>query len=556
MSNQQGENRWLIGIVVILVIALVGAVCIGVGALFFLQQQPQVAGQSTPGKVPTSRSVAPAGGKVLRLPGLDDPQTLDPARTSDSTSASYIVEIFSGLVTLDQDLKVVPDIAEKWDISEDRKVYTFHLRNNVTFHDGRAVTAQDFKYSIERAADPTTLSPVAETYLDDIVGVKDKLNRKASEVSGVKVIDNFTLEITINTPVSYFLAKLTYPTSFVIDKNNVERGGRTWTDKPNGTGPYKLTEYVRGQRIVLSKNNAFYLDPKPQVEEIDFILGGGSFMTMYENGDLESTFVTINDFERVTDPSGPLNKELFVGPSLSTFFVVMNNKKPPFDDPKVRQAFTLAIDRSKVINVTFKKMLPPAYTILPPKMPGYAEPTSQTPFDAARAKQLLAESKYAGKLPEITWTTSGAGGLVQAIVGQWKENLGVSVSIQQTDSATYQAELDNPNKSYQMFDIGWVADYVDPQDFVDILFRSGSRPQNWASYSNPTVDGLIDKANVEKDLPTRLKLYQQAEQLILNDYPVIPLYYSQEYWLTKPYVKGLTYPPLVIPRLRFVSLVK
>ena len=199
---------------------------------------------------------------------------------------SYVAEIFSGLVTLDQNLKVVPDIAEKWDVSDDRKTYTFYLRKEVKFHDGRPVTAQDFKYSIERAANPATLSPTAENYLGDIVGVKDKLNRKAAEVSGVQVIDDYTLKITIDAPKAYFLAKLTFPTAYVVDKNNVERGGRTWTDKPNGTGPFKLQEYVRSQRLILAKNENYYGDVKPKLDEVQFILAGGSFMTMYENGDL------------------------------------------------------------------------------------------------------------------------------------------------------------------------------------------------------------------------------------------------------------------------------
>ncbi len=563
MSNQS-DNRWLIGVVVILVIALVGAVCVGIGALAFLTQQNQVA-QGTPAPVrtvpaPTSRASAPSN--VLHLPGgpSGDPPTLDPALTGDAESAIYVVEIFSGLVTLDQNLKVVPDIAESWDVNPERTVYTFHLRKEAKFHDGRPVTAQDFKYSFERAANPVTTSPTADTYLGDIVGIKEKLNRQAPDVKGVKVIDDYTLQITVDAPKSYFLAKLTFPTAFVVDKNNVERGGRTWTDRPNGTGPFKLKEYVRGQRIVLAKNDNYYLDPKPQVEEVDFILGGGSFMTMYENGDLESARVGISDYERVTDPSSPLNKELSIAPELSTAFIVFNTHKPPFDDVNVRKAFALAIDRQKVVDVVFRKLPIPANSILPPGMPGYAEPQTKTPFDPAQAKQLLAQSKYAGKLPDITWTTVGGGGAasedIQAMTAMLKEGLGVNVQIQQTDWPTFIGQLNDPSKNpYQIFDIAWIGDYADPQDFLDILFHSGST-QNWASYANPAVDKLLDQAGLEKDNAVRFKLYQQAEQMILADYPVIPLTYARQYWLTKPYVKGMLYPPMIIPRLKYISLVK
>ncbi len=568
MANN-GGNRWLIGIAVILVIALVGAICVGAGALIVLTQQGPTAQQTSPGVQGTSPTRAPAapstsGGNVLRLPGGSggggDPPTLDPALAGDAESAVYVAEIFSGLVALDPNLKVVPDIAKSWDVSPDRTVYTFHLREDVKFQDGRPLTAQDFKYSIERAANPATASPTADTYLGDIVGVKDKLNRKAAEVSGVKVIDNYTLQITIDQPKAYFLAKLTFPASYVVDKNNVERGGQTWTDHPNGTGPYMLKEYVRGQRIVLVKNPNYYGDPKPQVPEIDFILGGGSFMTMYENGDLDSTAVSINDIDRVSDPNSPLNKELYIGPELSTQFVVFNVHKPPFDDPKVRQAFALAIDRQKVVDVVFHKMPLVANTILPPGMPGYVDPGTPPAYDPAQAKQLIAQSKYANNMPDITWTTVGAGGAaaqdIQAMTAMIKDNLGINVSIQQTDWATFIGQLNDPTTNpYQIFDIGWIADYADPQNFLDILFRSNSA-QNWAGYSNPQVDALLDQAGLEKDTATRFKLYHQAEQMILADYPVVPLTYSRQYWLTKPYVKGMIYPPLIIERLRYVSLSK
>jgi oligopeptide transport system substrate-binding protein len=492
------------------------------------------------------------------LPGGTDPRTLDPAQVNDTNAGEYVAEIFSGLVTLDQNLKVVPDIAERWDVSDDRKTFTFYLRKEVKFHDGRPVTAQDFKYSIERVANPATLSPTAENYLGDIVGVKEKLNRKAAEVSGVQVVDDYTVKITIDSPKSYFLAKLTFPAAYIVDKNNVERGGRTWTDKPNGTGPFKLKEYVRGQRLILAKNESYYGEIKPKIDEVQFILAGGSAMTMYENGDLESVFVTISDIERVSDPSSPLNKELYVGPSLSTGFIVFNTRKPPFDDPKVRLAFAYAIDRQKVIDVVYRKMPLAANTILPPGMPGYSAPAAPITYDPAKAKQLLAESKYAGKLPDITWTTIGAGGSaaqnIQVMAGMLKDNLGARVSIQQTDDASFFNTIDDPAKNpYQMFDVGWSADYVDPQNFLDILFRSTST-QNWASYGNPEVDKLLDQAAVEKDNAVRFKIYQQVEQILLTDAPAIPFSHSREYWLTKSYVKGMIYPPMIIPRLKYASI--
>lgn len=567
MSNSSGNNRWLIGVVVILIVVLCGALLVAGAAVFMLTQQPSSSSPSTSStqssKPPAAtRAPSTSGKNILRLPGrgAGDPPTLDPALAGDADSAIYIVEIFSGLVTLDRNLKVVPDIAEKWDVSADGKTYTFTLRKEVKFHDGRPVTAQDFKYSIERAANPALASPTADTYLGDIVGVREKLARKTQAVSGVEVVDDYTLKITIDSPKAYFLAKLTFPSAFVVDKNNVERGGRTWTDKPNGTGPYKLKEYVRSQRLILSRNENFYSDPKPKVDEVQFILGGGSAMTMYENGDLESVYVTINDIDRVSDVNSPLNKELYVGSEFSTNFIVFNTRKAPFDDPKVRQAFALAIDREKIVDVVFRKMEGVATGVLPPGMPGYTENQFKIPYDPAQAKKLLAESKYAGKLPDITWTTYGSGGsasqYIQAMTAMLKDNLGVNVSIQQTDWATFIGQINDPAKNpYQMFDIAWIADYADPQNFLDILFR-GNSTQNWSAYNNPDIDKLLDQAAGERDAQKRFQLYQEIERKLLADYPVVPFTFSQQYNLTKPYVKDLIYPPLIIPRLKYVSLDK
>ncbi len=182
-----------------------------------------------------------AKGGVLNLYGID-PITLDPAISGEATSHEYIMQIFSGMVYLDDDMMPAPDIAQRWQVSEDGRTYTFYLRQDVKFHNGRSVRAEDFKYSWERAADPATGSMTAPTYLGDIVGVKDVLAGKTKDIGGVKVIDDYTLQVTIDAPKSYFLAKLTYPTAFVVDSANVKSGEKWWR-QPNGTGPFKLRQW-------------------------------------------------------------------------------------------------------------------------------------------------------------------------------------------------------------------------------------------------------------------------------------------------------------------------
>lgn len=584
------RNQWLLVIAIVLVVCIVAAMCLALvlgGVILSRQglltspifgqpgqsvppaiQQPQAtrvpAPTTRPQQPPASPTRAPqpsqprvGDANTLNLVGAE-PTTLDPALVTDVASAEYIYEIFSGLVTIDPQLKVQPDIAEKWDVSQDGKVYTFHLRSDVKFHNGKAVTANDFKWSIERVTDPRTNSPVASLYLDDIIGVMDKLSGKAKEVSGVRVVDDRTLEITIDAPKAYFLAKLTYPTAFVLDRENVEKGGRTWTDKPNGTGPFKLAEYRLGERITLERNANYYGEPKPKLDKIVYNLAGGSAMIMYENGELDAIEVGLADIERVLDKSNPLNKELtVVAPGMTTFYIGLNTKSPPFDDVKVRQAFAHAIDKQTISDVVLRKSRVPAKGILPPPMPGYNPNLQGLDFNPEKAKQLLAESKYkdAQSLPDITLTLPGGGAdpgpIAQAVVGMLEQNLGVKVAVQLVESATFNSELQR--QRYQAFELGWSADYPDPQDFLDIMFHSKSA-NNHMAYSNPMVDQLLEAARTEKDQNKRFQLYQQAEQIIVTDAPWIPLFYNAEYWLTKPYVQGMIYPPMIIEKMKYVSI--
>ena len=493
----------------------------------------------------------------LGLPGSEgltlygsEPATLDPARCPDAASASYIVEIFSGLVTLDNELNVVEDIAQSYDLSPDNRTYTFHLREGVRFHNGREVKASDFKYSIERAADPQTHSPVAEAYLGDIVGVKQKLRGEADEVSGVRVVDEKTLEITIDAPKTYFLAKLTHPTAFVVDKENVASGGEWWRN-PNGTGPFKLKQWQERQRIVLERNELFYRG-QAELEEVTFLLRGNPMM-MYENGDIEITQVGTTNIERVLDPMNPLNEELVIAPKLSVSYMGFNTAMPPFDDEKVRQAFCHAVDKDRIIEILLKGTVSRADGILPPGMPGYNEDLEGLSYDVARAQQLIAESSYHDSLPPIVLSVQATGAYVSsvstAIAWMWQENLGVEVAIEGVEWETFLDDM--REERLQVFEIGWVADYPDAENFLDLLFHSES-VENHTAYSNPEVDELLEMARVEGDFDSRREIYQAVEETIVADAPWLPLWFGQSYYLVKLEVKGFFLAPIVIPVLKGV----
>ena len=512
-------------------------------------------------KVETSSETASkevvSGGVFRRL--WADPPTLDPHLVTDTTSAGLVVELFSGLVALNTDLQLVPDIAERWDISEDGKVYTFYLRDNAKFHDGKSITAGDFKWSIERSANPDTASPVADTYLSDIVGLEAVLEGETTDITGIKVVDEQTLQIEIDAPKAYFLAKLTYPTAYVLDKDNVEAGGRSWADTPNGSGPFKLKEYRIGERIILERNENYYREP-PYLESVSMNLAGGQAMAMYENDEIDITGVGLFDLDRILDPAEELNKELVVAPpDFSISYVGFNASEPPFDDPKFRQALTHAVNKELIAKEVLSELVEPAYGILPPGFPGYNPGLTGLEFDAEKARQLLAESKYpdAETRPRIVVTVPGTGGTIgldlEVVIEMWKQELGVEVEIQQVEWATYLQDL-NQQKFQAYAGLGWEADYPDPQDFLDILFHTESS-LNHGKYSNLELDEVLEEARTEPDVNRRLELYHIAEDMIVQDAPWLPLWYTGErYVLIKDYVEDYRVTPMIVPKLKEIRL--
>jgi oligopeptide transport system substrate-binding protein len=247
-----------------------------------------------------------AEGGTLRLAG-SLPPTLDPATVQDSTSSLYVVHLFSGLVALDADLEVAPDIAQSWEISADGTTYTFHLDPAATFQNGRAITAEDFVYSLERALAPETGSPVAASYLGDIVGAQAYAAGEREHLEGIRTVDAHPLELRIDAPKAYFLANLTYPTALLVDREQIEREGDEWVLQPNGSGPFAL-ESLSMDEIVLVRNERYY-GRRPSVARVEFVLSGGVPMSMYENGLLDIVEVGAADIERVLDPANSLSTE-------------------------------------------------------------------------------------------------------------------------------------------------------------------------------------------------------------------------------------------------------
>jgi len=481
-----------------------------------------------------------------------NPHEYDPATQHSSGNKL----IFSGLVSFNTSLNLVAELAESWDISADGKVYTFHLRTNAKFHNGRPVVAQDVIYSWERAANPATQSGTVLTYLGDIAGVAEMHDGRADHISGLKALDEHTLQVTIDAAKPYFLFKLTMPVAFVLDQKNVESGPE-WYRTPNGTGPYKLTRWDSFKLMVYDANQDFYLGA-PSIPQIVVELFSGIGIRLYESGEIDLTGVYSSDVARILDPADPLHADLYSGVDLCTDYVIFDASQPPFDDVKVRQAFSMAFDRQKYIDVVNNGVGILAKGPYPPALPGYNLDLQGLSYDPERARQLLAESKYGGPqgLPPIIFTDAGignsAGASVAAMAQMWQQNLGVSITIENLEPDKY-LDLLYSGQHGQLFSSGWCADYPDPENFADVLFHSGAE-QNAGNYSNPTLDVVLDQARLEQDVTKRIQLYQQAEQIIVQDAPALFIMHGISYELVKPKVKGYVLTPINIPLERYLWL--
>ncbi len=507
-----------------------------------------------PTGAPTSAETVGGGGNLFLTLG-DDPDTLDPALIGDASSAFVARQLFSGLMRLNEQLEPVPDLAESVDLSADKRTYTFKLRADAQFADGTPITAEDVRWSLERATDPQLGAIVAATYLDDILGVTEKLSGSAAELAGLQVIDDRTLAITLREPSSLFLLKISNPPAFVIDRRAVEQGGQ-WFEHPNGSGPFMIDRWEHRQRLELVPNPRYAGQPA-KLDRVTFLLGalGSNPLGLYENGEVDLAPIGAYSRDRISSPEDPLHAELRETPQLSLDYIAFNTQNPPFDDPKVREAFSLLIDRVRRAEVTFNGTVIPARGILPPGMPG-ADPAAlpEPTADIARAKQLLAESSYGGteNLPPLVGYTSNGGVSLLAQIAH--DELGVTIELRSHDQfGDYLQALTTDTDQFHMYDLSWIADYPDPQNFLEVLF--GQRGQyNYTGYRDAEFEQLLAQAKAETDEQRRGELYRQAEQRLLAAHVVVPLDHTIDFSVVKPYVQDLTITPQGLLDLAPVSL--
>jgi len=480
---------------------------------------------------------------IFRYPIVTNPTSLDPGFVQDGDTIDLLQQVYEGLVAWGPDNTVVPILAEKWEVEDEGKTYVFTIKKGVKFSNGQELTAEDFKWTYERNTDPKMQSPVVE-YLYDIEGVREKVEGKAQEISGIVVRDPYTLAITIDQPRAYFLGKLTYMINSVLPKDGVP-GDRRIENATEmiGTGPFTVTQYVPEQLVTLAANPSYH-GGKPQIDGIErkVVKDPATRLAKYKAGEFDLVMLERQDVDALKKDT-QFSSELKPFDRPAIWYIAMNQlQHPQFRDRRVRQAFAMAIDKEKIVNELLGGVNTVANSIIPPGVLGHRAEAKSLPFDPAAAQKLFAEAGFAGGkgFPEVEmYFREGrpdARIVAEAAASQLKQNLGVNVKLRTMEWGAY---LDMYNqKEIPFYHMRWAADYLDPENFLSFMLATYG-PENKLGYANAEFDALCRKGDALMDEAERLKVYAQAEDLVLQDAPWIPIYFQRDFELIKPNVKGL-----------------
>ncbi|MBU5617108.1 oligopeptide ABC transporter substrate-binding protein OppA [Psychrobacter sp. TAE2020] len=477
-----------------------------------------------------------------------EPESLDPHKVSGVPEANIDRQIFEGLTNTDAEGKTVPAIATSWE-SEDNKVWMFKLRD-AKWSNGDPVTAEDFVYSMRRLVDPNTASPYASYLVDaKVVGADQIVDGKAAiDTLGVKAIDDKTLQITLSQPVPYFPDMLIHNSVKPVHKKTVEAFGDKWTDPANivVNGPYKPSQWQVNDKIVLTRNSSYYDDANTTINKITMLAIPSSTtdVARYQAGEIDITYNEVPT-EQFASLKEQLGDQLRVSPYLCTYYYEFNTVKPPFNDPKVRRALALALDRDTIVDKVIGQGQTAAYQLTPPATNGDVKNTPEwSTWDKekriAEAKKLLNEAGYSDSKPlkfELLYNTNdNHKKTAVAATSLWKQALGfVDVTLTNKEWKTY---LDTRrNGDYQIARAGWCGDYNEPSAFLNIVKSDNSG--NYGKYNSANFDSLMAKTLQAGVTPEqRGGLYKQAEVQLDQDMPLLNMYHYVSPRLIKPYVIG------------------
>jgi len=500
-------------------------------------------------------------GGAITITYKDDVATLDPAIGYDWQNWSMIKSLFDGLMDYEPGTTTLrPELAESYEISPDGKTFTFKLRKGVKFHNGREMTADDVKYSLDRVTNPKTQSPGAG-FFASINGYDDVAGGKSESLAGVTAVDPSTVKIELSRPDATFLHVMAINFSHVVPKEEVEKYGADFGKHPVGTGAYKMAEWTLGQRLVFERNADYWHKGLPYIDKITFEIGQEPIVALLrlQNGevDVPGDGIPPAKFQEVM--ADPEQKARVVeGGQLQTGYVTMNTQMAPFDNVKVRQAVNMTINKDRIVKLINNRAVP-ANQPLPPSMPGYDKAFAGYAFDVDKAKALLGEAGHPdGFETELFVMNTDPNPRIAQAIQQDLAAIGIKASIQSLAQANVIAAGGEKNGAPMIWSGGmaWIADFPDPSNFYGPILGCGGAVQggwNWSWYCNKELDekaaaadSIVDPAKAEE----RAKLWGEIYAKVMADAPWAPVFNEQRFTMKSPRMGGddkLYVDPVHIP---------
>lgn len=502
---------------------------------------------------------------ILHFGNEAEPKGLDPHLVTGFVEHRVLLALFEGLTTMDNTLNVQPGVAERWDISEDKKVYTFHLREDAKWSNGDPVTAGDFVFAWQRILTKTLGSEYAYM-LFCIENAREFYEGQVSDFGevGCTVIDNRTLEVRLIAPTPYFLPMQIHYTWFPLHRATLEQHGdllaptNPWTRAGNmvSNGPFKLARWEPEKIIVAEKSDTYWDRDAVRLNAVHIypISDRNTEERKFRVGDIH---VTQNLPPSKVDTYRKEHADVLdIYPVFGTYFYRFNVDRPPLDNKLVRKALAMAIDKQAICDAILRAGQLPATAFTPPDPKGYA-PRAELNYDLQQAKALLAEAGYpggAGMAPvEILYNTDDVHREVaEAIQAMWKRDLGVNATMINQEWKVYLESTTNQN--YSVARSSWYGDFLDPINFLECFQTGGGN--NRTGWSSPAYDALLEQARLEPDEDARRELFQQAEAILLDEAPIAPIYTYVHVGLRAPDVRGMEENILTHCNFKYVWLEK
>jgi len=472
-----------------------------------------------------------------------NPSALDPALVVDVVGGTIGAKIFNGLVRFDEKLNIVSDIAERWEISGDGRSYIFYLRRGVLFSNGREVVAYDFKYSFERVLSPQTRSPNTWV-LDRIKGAKDFINGKAKDITGIRVDGKYKLKIILEKPFAPFLSLLCMTAAYVVPQEDIEEKGVDFSTYPSGSGPFILKEWKHNQYLKLEARDD-YFEGKPKIKGIVYRIIPEDLTTAaeFESGNIDVITIPTAEFRRYTKSSRWKNL-ISSAPGINTYYLGFNCERPPFNNPVLRKAVSLAIDREKILRTIYEGRGILASAPVPPILKSWSI-KERYPYSTEKAKSLLKQAGYPQGLKIKIYLTSDQEVLdILEVIQGYLRDVGIKAELRQLEWSAYKEAINKGEPD--AFWISWWADYPDPENFLFPLFHSSNLGSggNRTRFKNKEVDVLIENGQRSLEKKVRDKYYKKAEELIVDSAPWVFFWHRTEYTVRQPWIKNYKIYPI------------